>query len=82
MMQAVESKRKPYNNKAGYIASLRSGLNRGWVVIYEAEAQGFDVDGRYAIVCETHCTLIGATSMKQARAVMKDPGYFCEECEN
>ena len=76
-----ESKRKPYNNRAGYIASLRSGLNHGWVVIYDAVSQGMDVDGRYAIVCETHSTLIGATSLKQARQVMKDPNFFCEGCE-
>ena len=32
--------RKPHNEESGYIASLRSGQNRGWVVIYEAAAQG------------------------------------------
>ena len=29
-----KSTRKPYNDKSGYIASMRSGANKGWVVIY------------------------------------------------
>lgn len=76
----MPSKRKPYNDRAGYVASLRSGANRGWVVIYKAEAQGMDVGGaRYAVVCETHATLWGATSLKGARTLMKSV-EFCEDC--
>lgn len=75
------SVRKPFNDRAGYRASLRSGAGKGWVVIYEADAQGVDVGGaRYAISCETHHTLVGASSMPAARATMKDPQSFCEEC--
>jgi hypothetical protein len=74
------SVRKPFNNCAGYRASLRSGANKGWVVIYEASEQGIDAGGRYAIVCETHHTIAGATSMPAARATMKDPESFCEAC--
>ena len=45
------SKRKPYNIKAGYIASLRSGINKGWVVIYDAEKASLDnKDGKYAAI--------------------------------
>ena len=76
----MTSVRKPYNDRAGYVASLRSGANRGWVVIYEAEAQGLDTDGcRYAVVCETHSTICAAKSLKRAREIMKDVD-FCEEC--
>lgn len=75
-----QSRRKPFNNKAGYIASLRSGKDRGWVVIYEAAEAGMDVDGcRYAVVCETHGTICGTTSMPRARSLMKS-AEFCECC--
>lgn len=73
--------RKPYNDCSGYIASLRSGANKGWVVIYEAKEQGIDDSGgRYAIVCETHNTIANATSLPKARAIMKSVD-FCEECQ-
>lgn len=75
-----ESKRKPYNHLAGYVASLRSGKDKGWVVIYEAATQGFDTGGdRYAVVCETHDTICPAPNIRMARAIMKSPG-FCETC--
>ena len=28
-----KSTRKPHNDEAGYIASLRSGKNRGWIAV-------------------------------------------------
>lgn len=81
-MQA-QSNRKPFNNRAGYRASLRSGKDRGYVVIYEADAQGIDVGGlRYAVVCETHSTICGASSMPKARDLMKHPTEFCECCDD
>jgi hypothetical protein len=74
------SSRKPYNNRAGYIASRRSGIDRGWIVIYAAADAGIDVGTcRYAIVCETHGTIVGATSMQSARQIMKAVD-FCEQC--
>lgn len=76
----MASKRKPYNDRAGYVCSLRSGVNRGWVVVYEAGAQGFDVGGdRYAVVCETHGTVCGSRSMSNARTLMKSV-EFCDCC--
>ena len=75
-----KSKRKPYNNYAGYIASRRNLLNNGWVVIYEAALQGLDIDsGRYAVVCETHNTILQTTSLPKARPLLKYPD-FCESC--
>lgn len=73
------SNRKPYNDRAGYIASRRNEINRGWIVIYEASEQGLDVDGRYAVVCETHNTVCGTTSIPKARPFLKIP-EFCEPC--
>lgn len=74
------SKRKPYNDKAGYVCSRRNEINRGWVVVYIAEEQGIDVGpDRYAVVCETHATICGASSIPKARPFLKYP-EFCEEC--
>lgn len=81
--------RKPHNNDAGYIASRRHPTIKGtpgkggigWVVIYEAEPQGIDVDGlRYAVVCCSHGTITGESSMRGARASMKYPANFCDDC--
>jgi hypothetical protein len=74
------SKRKPFNDRAGYIASLRSGYNRGWVVIYKAEEQNMSPeDGKYIVVCETHFTLVHCSSIPSARGAMKARD-FCEDC--
>lgn len=74
------SKRKPHNEDAGYIASLRSGLGRGWVVIYNAVQAGLDATGgKYAIVCQRHNTITNTTSLPKARKIMKAVD-FCEAC--
>lgn len=76
------SKRKPFNNLPGYIASRHNLINNGWVVIYLAEAQGLDpAGGKYVAVCETHNTVCNFTSLKQARYRLKYPD-FCEQCMN
>ena len=74
------SNRKPFNDRAGYIASRRNVINRGWVVIYLAKEQGLDeTAGKYAVVCETHNTILQTTSLPKARPCMKYP-EFCETC--
>lgn len=75
----MTSKRKPYNDGAGYIASRRHPTHRGWMVVYLAEKQGVDTDSKYAVVCIRHSTCIGTTSIPKARALMKS-GEFCESC--
>ena len=76
------SKRKPYNIKAGYIASLRSGINKGWVVIYDAEKASLDnKDGKYAVVCEQHTQIVNVSCMPKARTSMKSV-CFCSECQS
>ena len=78
----AQSKRKPYNHLAGYKASRKNSLTGDWVVIYIAEEQGVDVaPDRYAVSCEAHSTLVGASSMPQARAGMKNPDMWCEACQ-
>lgn len=75
------STRKPYNEHAGYIASRRNEINRGWVVIYIAKEQGLDESaGKYAVVCESHNTILQTTSLPKARPLLKYP-EFCEDCK-
>ena len=77
----IPSNRKPHNLDAGYIASLRSGKNKGWVVIYNAQEQGIDdSDGKYAIVCQTHKTILNTKNLPNARSAMKCPDGFCDGC--
>lgn len=72
--------RKPFNDCAGYIASRRNEINQGHVTIYIAAEQGIDVGtDKYAVVCETHGTILGTTSIPKARPFLKIP-EFCEEC--
>ena len=72
--------RKPYNTRAGYIASRRNAVNRGWVVIYNAKEAGIDdAGGKYAVVCEEHGTILNTSSVPKARPLLKYP-EFCEDC--
>lgn len=72
--------RKPYNIKAGYIASRHNQINNGWVVIYLAKEQGLDdSQGKYAVSCELHNVLTFTSSLPKARPLLKVPD-FCEEC--
>jgi len=77
--------RKRHSLEAGYIAERRNHLIPGLVAvkvtIYVAAEQGIDVAGsRYAVVCDAHGTLCGATSMPKARQLMKQPEAFCLQC--
>jgi len=75
-----KSIRKPYNDRAGYIASLRSGKNKGWVVIYKAKEAGIDdKDGKYAVVCESHNQILNTKNLPSARTAMKAVD-FCTQC--
>jgi hypothetical protein len=49
------------------------------VVIYVAEQQSIDSGAKYAVVCDAHKTIAGATSIPAARIMMKHP-EFCEAC--
>jgi hypothetical protein len=74
------SNRKPYNDRAGYVASKRSGTNKGHVVIYLAEEADLDAtQGKYAVSCEMHNTIAYTSSLPKARTAMKSV-CFCEEC--
>ena len=77
------SKRKPYNDRAGYVASLRSGPGRRFVVIYRAAKQGLDPrdGGPRAVVCEAHGAILRTASLRAARGAMKSgSAEFCDDC--
>lgn len=75
------SNRKPHNENAGYIAEKQFSGNGGkaHIVIYNALEAGIDTGVKYAVVCEKHNRMVGATSIPNARAIMKCPD-FCEKC--
>jgi hypothetical protein len=75
------SNRKRHSHEAGYIAERLNPCAPGAkVVIYRAAEQGIDVDGLpYAVVCDAHATICGASSIPKARVLMKWP-EFCEDC--
>ena len=76
--------RKVHNTEPGYIAERKNPYLHPKatqkVVIYIAAEQGIDVgDCKYAVVCDAHGTICGATSIPSARTLMKSV-EFCEEC--
>ena len=74
------SNRKPFNGCAGYVASRRNLVNRGWAVIYKAAEAGLDASGgSWVCVCETHGTICNFHSLKKARAALAYVDW-CEEC--
>lgn len=72
------STRKPHNQNSGYIAEKQYN-NGAHIVIYRAEEAGIDAGTKYAVVCEKHSRIAGATSVPKARQIMKRPD-FCEKC--
>lgn len=77
----MQSRRKPCNNWAGYIASRRNALTGDFTVIVNAAEHGIDSSGgKYAVICNAHGTILNVPSIPKARPFMKDP-QFCEECE-
>ncbi len=70
----------PYLDCAGYLGARRNLINHGWVVLYRAKDQQIDVgQDKYALVCETHHTILGLTNAQSARPLMRWP-EFCSEC--
>lgn len=75
------SRCKPHRDDAGYVTERIYRPTGARIVVYEAAAQGVDVDGRYAVVCSMHHTMVGTTSVPRARAIML-AADFCEECQD
>jgi hypothetical protein len=75
------SNRKPFNDCAGYVASLKNPLTGIHNVIYIAAKQGIDAAQKYATVCEAHHTMVSASSIPNARIDMKDASKWCADCQ-
>lgn len=85
-------RRNPYRAFAGYVASRPTGPPQsdgyggpGWVVVYRAEAQGIDPadGGPWAVVCETHGTLVQTETRAQALATLAAGSTdFCDCCRD
>ena len=78
----MASARKPYNDRAGYIASRRNHTKRDFVVLYIAEKQNIESGEKYAVVCEEHGEILGSTSVPNGRLSMKDTTGFCQGCRD
>jgi hypothetical protein len=64
---------------AGFVGRATYEPTGARIVVYVAREQGLDVDGRYAVVCRLHATLVGETSKRRALRMARFP-EFCEEC--
>jgi hypothetical protein len=73
--------RKPFNERAGYIASLKNSLTNIHNVIYIASEQGIDADGKYITVCEKHGQMVSSKNLPNARKSMKDASQWCSKCQ-
>ncbi len=76
------SNRKPFNDRAGYVASKINPLTDISNVIYIASEQGIDSDKKYITVCEAHHTMVSSASIPLARIDMKDASKWCETCKH
>lgn len=76
----MTSRRKPMNDRAGYVASRRNPITGGWNVIYRASEAGLDPSGGpWVVSCEEHGVVCNHKNLPGARSSMKWPG-FCEAC--
>lgn len=48
--------------------------------LFEASEGGADGDGRYAVICEPHGTLVIVSTLDLAREVATDTLNFCDDC--
>ena len=75
------SKRKPFNENAGYVASRKNAVTGIHNVIYIAEAAGIDTGGvKYVTVCEAHGSQLSSANLPNARIDMKDASQWCAAC--
>lgn len=75
--------RKPFNDRAGYVASRKNALTNIHNVIYVASQQGIDVGMmKYVTVCEAHGRIIGSPNIPTARIDMKDASQWCGVCRS
>jgi hypothetical protein len=73
-------KRVRIDGEAGLIRRRVSRITRNSTSVYVAVDQGIDVGpDKYAVICDTHSTLVGAATVADAKAFARS-GEFCEYC--
>lgn len=80
----MTSIRKPFNDRAGYVASRKNTLTNIHNVIYIAAEQMIGIDseeGKYVTVCEAHGQMVSSTNLPNARIDMKDASQWCSKCQ-
>jgi hypothetical protein len=67
---------------AGFRFTRRSAPGRGWVTVYNATEADLDANsGAWAVVCETHSTILGVDTRADAESVCRSGSVeFCEGC--
>lgn len=78
----AQSKRRPYNHLAGYVACRRNRATGDFNVMYDATRNDMDSDGgRWVVVCEAHGSMVAQTNRTLAYASMNGPSAeFCATC--
>lgn len=70
------TKRKPLNDTAGYVASLRAPFGHLMITDRDNGGDWIDVGERWAVHAYDHdlrgLAIMGATSLRRAREIMKD----------
>jgi len=84
------AERNPFRDYLGNRGARRTGPEggaqdggRGWVAVYRAVDQGINPEdgGPWAIICETHKTLLQVDTLADARSVMAYGSQeFCDCC--
>jgi hypothetical protein len=64
------SLRKPYNDNAGYVASLKARIG-GHIVIYDARKMEIDSDHRWVVMHEPSSLHVSVSNLPLARDLMK-----------
>ncbi len=68
--------------EAGLLRRARSRKTGTTTAVYRAEEQGIESDPEfpYAVVCETHGTIVCVGTRRQAFDTAPDPTQFCDDC--
>ena len=51
------------------------------VALYVSDDQAIHADGKYAVSCEAHSSVVGSDTMREATRLMAHPDEWCDECK-
>jgi hypothetical protein len=69
-------------DEAGLLRRARSRKTKTMVAVYKAAEQGIECDPEtpFAVVCETHGTVVCVKTRRDAFGCAPDPTMFCDDC--